>query len=836
MKKINWKLFAPHMIAIAIFAIVALIYCKPSLEGKVLQQHDTSQWKAMAQSSFEFKEKHGHYPLWINSMFSGMPAFQIAMDAHDFPSFLDVTPVFKILTLGLPMPSSFFFLACICFYILALSLGCNPLVAIFTSLGYAYCTYNPIILVAGHQTKLQCIALFPLVVAGLTLLFKQKYIIGTIVTTVATCYMIATNHYQIAYYCFICAAFMSVSFIVYSIKNKEIMPMVKSLSLAAISAIVGVLVCAIGILTTAEFSKATIRGGSVLSESSKEKKSSKDGLSTDYAFSYSLYKTEPLVMMFPRMYGGSSGLEIAEDKSKAIEALQQMPPQLGQQLQQYLQFYWGGIGGTSGPPYVGAILCFLALMGFVVLEGKYKWWILSAFVMSILLSWGQYFIGFNTWVLNNLPMYNKFRAPSMILVIPTFLIAMMAALTLNKFVYETDKDLLFAKYKKGLMVVASIFAITMLVYVTSDFSSEADKALTKQVSEITDAQQKESISASVKTFVNALKEDRRTLFMGDIVRSLLFVLFAAGVLLLSIKNKLKSWMAVSAIGIVAFIDVMYINSNYLNTDKYQESADYDNTFKPSAVDEEIRKDKGNYRVFDVSNGTQSAFNQGAMLSYFHTSIGGYNPAKLSIYQDLIEKHLYNFPACLNIVNMLNAKYIIQSNPQNRQQFVTQNPSALGNCWFVKGVLFKKGPLAVIESLTNFNTKDSAVVDEAEKDAVKLSSAIDTAAKISLVKNENDLLEYTCNNSSNGFAVFSEVYYNKGWKAYIDDKESPIVKTNYVLRGLSVPAGNHKIRFEFKPESFYTGLKISIVMSIILWLIVLGGFFLLIRDFAKKNKE
>ena len=746
---------------------------------------------------------------------------------------------YTALGFGLPKPASFFFLACICFYFLALILRCNPYVAIGTALSYAYCTYNPVILVAGHETKMWAISYMPALIGGILLLFDKKYVLGTACTALFATMLIGANHLQITYYAVIIIAFMSVAFILSCIKSKQFKHLFVVGGLAIGAALLGVGVNAITLKTTSEYGKLSIRGGSVLAGTDAKVKGNvtQTGLDKDYAFSYSLYKTEPLAMMIPRVYGGSSSLEVDEDKSKAIEKLREMQPQMAQQLQGYLGAYWGGIGGTSGPPYIGAIICLLCLMGFVVLDGKYKWWILSATVFTLMLSWGKYFEGFNIWMLNNLPAYNKFRAPSMILVVPTLLMTMMAALSLQKIVSAEDKEAIWDKYKKGLMVVGGMLVFALLVYLSADFSSEGDKALLKQVGDIQDAQQKAAIYDSVKSFLSALKEDRKGLFLGDFIRTILFMAAAAAVLWLSIKKKVSALIAVAIISVLAFIDVITIDLKYFNNDKFQDAAEYaDASFKQNAIEAELLKDKSNCRVFNVSSGIRDAFNGDARTSYYLNSIGGYHPAKLSIYQDLIERQLYNFPNCMPVVNMLNAKYVIQQNPQNGQPLLTPNPDALGNCWFVKAVTFKKTPLEVMNTLTTLNTKDSAVVEDASKDLVKYDVTNDSTAKISLVKNENDLVEYTSNASTAKFAVFSEVYYNAGWKAYIDGKEATIVKTNYVLRGLSVPAGQHKITFEFKPDSYYGSLKISVIASALIWLLLIGSGVLLFLQKRKSNMK
>lgn len=820
MKNINWKKVIPHVIAIALFALVAVIFCKPAFEGKVLQQDDTSQWRAMAQNSFVYKEKHGTFPLWTNGMFCGMPAYQIAAS---WQNTFDLSPLTKVLTLGLPKPASFFFLACICFYFLACVLRCNPYVATATALSYAYCTYNPVIIAAGHETKMQAIAVLPALIASLFLIFDKKYIIGFTLTAFCTWLSISASHLQITYYAVIIMIFMCIGFAIYCFKTGNIKHLFISATLALVASVIGVGTNLMVLKTTSEYGKYSIRGGSALAnENDKNSRTTKTGLNKDYAMSYSIYKTEPLVLMIPRAFGGSNAMEFDETKSKAIAKLSEMQPQLAQQLQGYVSAYWGGIGFTAGPPYIGAIICFLAIIGFVVADNKYKWWILACCIFAFMLSWGKYFDGFNTWMLNNLPAYNKFRAPSMILVIPTFLLTMMAAIGLQTIIDTKDKEAMWAKYKKSLMVTGGVLVFALLAYASLDFAGESDTALLKQVGEMP-ADQKAGLQDIVKGFVNALRDDRRSLFLSDFFRTIGFILVAAAMLWLFIKNKISGIIATAVIGVFAFIDIITVDTKYLNADKYIEAESYNETnYKMTPVISEILNDKSFFRVFNVSQGLQEAFNHDAKTSYYLNSIGGYSPAKLSIYQDLIEHQLYNFNGSnMNVLNMLNAKYIIQQ-MQDGKQVSIPNPTALGNCWFIKGVDYKKTPLEVMNSLTTLNTKDSAVVFESDKNLVKYDAATDSTAKISLVKNDNDFIEYSSNSNSAKFAVFSEIYYNAGWKAYIDGKEADIVKTNYVLRGLSVPAGNHKITFEFKPDSYYKSMKIAVACSGLMWLLLIAS--------------
>jgi hypothetical protein len=826
MNKGMFQRILPHLIAILIFLIVAVIYCKPVLDGKVLQQHDVTQWKAMAQNSFQYKETHGRFPLWTNGMFSGMPAYQIAMESE-----YSVSPgiFYYVLTLGLPKPISFFFLACVCFYFLSQVLRVNPYIGIIGSLAYAYATYNVVIIGAGHDTKMESIALMPFLIGSVILLYEKNYWLGGALTALSSALLIGMNHPQIAYYAFLILLFITIAYIVHWVKQKQIKHMIVAGAIALVAVLAGALSNALVLFTTYEYSKESIRGGSELADS--QTNSTKTGLSKDYALSYSMYKSEPFVMMVPRMFGGSSSLEVSEEDSKAIEALRQMPQEMAQQLQYNLGAYWGGIGGTSGPPYTGAIICFLALIGFFILDNKHKWWILGASVLAIVMSWGSYFEGFNTFLLDHLPFYNKFRAPSMTIVIPTFLFCMMAVLTLQKIVSFDNKDELWQRYKKGLLLTAGIFVVLLLIYMSADYKSEGDKALLQQLASAPD-----QAKGYVRSFFDALKEDRKNLFFGSLIRSFFFIAAAAFMIWLSIKKNTQKLTVLAVIGLLAFIDVMAIDTRYLNSEHYQDEAEYQANFTPSPADAQIMQDTSYYRVFDLRQGMGAALGLGyALPSYFHKTIGGYHPAKLSIYQDLIEHQLSKFPQSLPIVSMLNTKYIIQKDQTGKDQVYT-NPDALGAAWFVKSIKYEATPSAVMNALTDFHPKDTAVLFSADQKLVSISPQMDSAATIHLLKNDNDEVTYQSSSTTNNFAVFSEVFYDKGWKAYIDGKETPIIRTNYVLRGLVIPAGNHQIRFVFHPTSYYTGEKISLFAGIIIFLALIAAAFHLYRTRNAKQVE
>jgi Bacterial membrane protein YfhO len=813
------KKILPHGIAVAVFLVVALIYCKPALEGKVLQQSDITQWQGAIQNSVVYSQSHdGKYPLWTNSMFGGMPTFQIGgIGGNVIAGYAHI-----ILTLNLPKPVSFFFLACICFYFLCMVLKIRPYVAVIGALGFAYATYNPVIIATGHDTKMLSIAYMPALLGSLILIYEKKYWAGAALTALFSSVMISQNHVQIVYYLFITIAIMTVFFAVRWIKQGDYKHLITALGLAAVSAITGVLTNATILLSTYEYQKETQRGGaSALTDSTSTKEKSKSGLDKDYAFSYSMGIAEPFVMMVPRMFGGSSSeQEVSEEKSKAIEALRGMPQELQREMP--LAFYWGGMTrpgevGVSGPPYSGAVICLLAIMAMFVLDDKHKWWALTAIILTIVMSWGSYFDSVNTIFYKYLPFYNKFRAPSMILVIPQFLIPMLAVLGVNKIVETENKMSLLPALKKGAIATGAILVLLLLMYVMFDYKSAGDKSLLKSVAGSNQPQ----IIEAVKSFYAGLVADRKSLFLGDIFRTLGFILAGMALLYLMIRNTIKPLVISVLLSAIVLIDLMLINTTYLNKDNYQEPEENTASFNLSKADNEILQDKTFYRVFNVAGNAFSESN----TSYHYNSLGGYHSAKLRIYQDLYEKQIINRQTFnMPVLNMLNTKYLLQKDRAGLTQQYQKNDSAYGNCWFAKSIVFVKNADEEMASLNTGGLKDTVFVQESFKPSVTATPQSDSSATIQLVKNDNDIITYTSSSAANQFAVFSEIYYKAGWKAFIDGKETPIAKVNYVLRGISVPAGKHTMEFKFEPQGYITGNKLTKFSLIALILLLLAAIF------------
>jgi hypothetical protein len=802
----------PHGAAVLVFLLVAVIYCKPVFQDKVLYQEDLLQWKAMAQHSFEYKQTHGHFPLWSNSMFSGMPAYQIAMDGPpiQLPGML-----YQILTLWLEKPASFFFLACICFYFLACVLRLNSWIGIIGSLAYAYATYNPVIVAVGHDTKMQCIAMLPGLIASMILVLEKKYWQGIALLSLFTGMMISTGHMQIVYYGFLTVIFLFAAYAIRWVREKDLRRLRHAVLVTLGGVIIGVLANGIVLFTTHDSSKETIRGGSELAD--KHSNYTSSGLSETAAFDFSMYRTEPFVMLIPDMYGGSTDLELPAERSHAVRVLQQMPAELSQLVgEEGPKYYWGGVGElVAGPPYAGAIVCFLALAGLIILDRKHKWWILSAFILTILMSWGSYFHPFNSWLLKYLPMYNKFRAPSMIIVIPNLLLCILASLTLQKVLVEGEALHVWRRYRWGLLLTLGVFGALFGLYAWSDYVSLADGRLLERAALKGQAQ-----VGYVKAFLEGLRQDRRDLFLNSIWRSLLFIGAAALILGLYIRQKIRPALLLALVGLLCFADLMAIDLKYLNYDNYQEKEEYQENFVAAEGDKEVLQDKGYYRVFDLRDTANNTLSYGAMTAYFHNSIGGYHAAKLRVYEDLINYQLMNYPICQPVINMLNTKYILRRSITGKD-FVYQNTNCLGPAWFVDSLRFLEKPRTIMDSLTHFQPAQEAILFAADRAKVGIDPGPDTSAHIQLLNNDNDLIVYVSESKKSRFAVFSEVFYDRGWKAWIDDHESPIIRTNYALRGLPIPPGRHIIRFVFHPLSYYVGRQVQ-WMATILMLMLLAG--------------
>jgi len=868
MKNFSFKNFIPHLIAIGVFLAVTLIVCKPALEsGVVLKQSDLIGWQGMSKQSFDYKEQHGRFPLWVTSMFSGMPAYQIAIQGDPSPlPYIDRT-----FQLWLPKPMNWFFLACISFYFLCMCLRVRTLPAILGSIGFAFCSFSPIIITAGHETQMYALAYCPAVIGAALLIFDKKYIAGFALTALLTALQISHMHQQISYYLFLILLIMSVAMIIRFIKAKEIPHLAKSLGLLVGAGLIAVAINAITLFPTYDYAKESKRGGQLVMNTPASGEKVEDGktkgLSKDYAFMWSYGKSELFGLVFPGVMGYGNHYAERDGEGYMFPRLEPdansvsfMMERLGAPEDQAVGYasqrlYWGKQPFTNGPVYLGAVMIFLFIFGMFYLDNRHKWWILTATILGLLLALGQNLAGFNYFMFDYLPFYNKFRVPTMALVIPQILVPIIAALAISK-LSENQDPLGWRKFKQSAVATGALFVIGLLFYAGSDFtnenrkrSSEFDKLysakddLIQQKMMNLDESYKPSgdnmlyeemvfnfrgspeAQKSSRELVQALSKDRASLFLSDMTKAFLFMLVAAVLVALVIKRKINEKVLGIGLIILSLIDLLSFDTKYLNDKSFDSQERYEATeFPISQADQMILSDKDpNYRVFNLS--TRSPFEE-SRTSYYHKSIGGYHAAKLGIYDDLTTHQLGGSPN-IGVLNMLNTKYVIQN--QDGKLVASQNPEALGNAWFVKAVKFVNGPVEEMKALTGFNPKDTVIVDNKFKSLVTSFVPADSSASIRQTDFSNEAITYQSIATANHLAVFSEIYY-KDWKAYIDGKPAEYFKANYVLRAMVIPAGNHRIDFKFEPKIFFVSKQVSTISS---WLLVI---ILLLAGFLEWKKK
>lgn len=847
MKNSIWQKIQPHAIAIGIFLVVSCLYCLPALKGLKLNQHDSINWRQLAQHSIEFKEKYGHYPLWSNGYFSGMPAYQIMMESkHN----VGIAHLHHLFTLSLPDPIGLFFLACIGFYILSVTMGLRTWVAILASLAYAYCSYSAACITAGHVTKFASMGYAPAVLAGLLLLIQRKYVLGFLATLTFSTLMFYQNHPQICYYTLLIAACMGVAYLIKAVREKLFKHVAIVAGLAIIAVVIGASAYAVVLYPTSDFSKESIRGGrSELTDTTKSKNNKTiGGLDKDYAFNWSYGKAETFTVIVPRIFGGSSPSQHNNEIGENSKTAEVIAEKTGMPDDQAVDFargiasgYWGAQPSTSGPVYFGAIICGLFILGLFIYRGWHLGWIVAATIISIVLSWGSNLSGINYFLFDHLPFYNKFRAPAMSLVMAQITFPLLAALALEKLIQAKESGTLSWKSLKPAVYTIAVVGILLIgLYFSFDYKNpESDTQTSQYLTQLMLQQgapqgqqpapeMEQRANDFGRSVVRAIQDDRRSLFGGDLIRTLVLMLLAGGVIYGYVRSKLNLMMTLLLLNALNLFDLIGVDLRYLSHKNYEEE-ETPQDFTPNRADLQIKQDTGYYRVLDQASGSPF-FNSRA--SYFHNSVGGQVPARLGLYDDLITRQLMR--GNMQAYNMLNTKYFIVVNPADRQPIAQQNPDALGAAWLVKEIRYVNNADEEMKALDNFEPKDVAIADKREKDKVTLTPQYDSTATISLVSNRNDNIVYQFNAASNQFAVFSEIYYPRGWKAFIDGKETPIVKVNYTLRGLPVPAGKHTIEFKFEPEAFITGDRISLISGIFSIIALLAGIAWLWIDYRKKS--
>lgn len=832
----------PHLAIIVGFVLISFMYFYPVLEGKQIPQMDHIHAQGMAQELTDFEKNNpGKESQWTNSMFGGMPAYQIKGST---PSNVYVY-VMRALRFGLPYSTvAIVFTYLVCFYILLLAFNVNRTLAVLGALAFAFASYNIIIIEAGHITKTYAIAFMAPVIAGVVLTYRGKLLAGSIITMLALGLEIATNHVQITYYLALTIMVIVLVQLVYAFKNKTLPAFAKASGMLLLAAVLAVVPATRDLWTTYEYGQESIRGASELSSNAETQKSS--GLDKEYALAWSYGKLETFTLFIPNFKGG--GVETLDADSKTFKTLQQqgLSAENAAMVAQNTPTYWGDMPFTSGPVYFGAIVFLLLVLGFLVLRGPDLWWMVIAAVLSILLSWGRNFEWFTDLFFYYFPLYNKFRTVSMILVVTNLVMTLMAVLALNEFLKIQDKKAALKKlYISAAVAGGIILLVAILGSYLFEFKGRNDDMILSQL------RMAGMNDQMLNAYSDSLRADRAAIMRADAFRSLGFIAVAFALLYASVSTKVRKEYLMIGLAVVVLADMWVISRRYLNEDDFVSKSVMRNQFALTQADELIKKDADqNYRVLNL---TRSVFND-AYTPYFHKSIGGYHGAKLRRYQELIDSSLITeitalqralssqnttergLDSILNnsaALNMLNTKYVVYA-PTG----YLVNMSSLGSVWLVDEYQLVENADEEIKAIRNFDPRKVAIVDKRFASQLEGYKNVPDSANqlIALAVYNPNYLLYQVNTTKQSIAVFSEIYYDKGWKAYLDEKPVSYFRTNYVLRGMVVPAGKHKIEFKFEPDSFAAGGVISWTASAIVILILVGYLLFEARNFMRKNNK
>jgi len=805
MKQIQ-KLYL-HLLALIGFIVIALVYFYPVLQGKKIYQSDIVQYTAMAKEQNDFRAEEKAEPFWTNSSFGGMPTYQMgAKYPNDFIGHLDDALRF------LPRPADYLFLYFIGFYILLLVLKTDPLKAFFGALAFGFSTYMIVILGVGHNAKAHAIAYMPLVIAGVLLVFKQRFIAGGLLTMFATALELNANHFQMTYYLLFLLLFVGIYYGIKIIKNKKYNELLIILGVFTVALILAVGANATSLLATKEFANYSIRGKSELTFNPEGKKKTEDtALSRAYITEYSYGIAESFNLIAPRLFGGGNGEKLNEDSSVYSFMLNYgaTPEEAKQFTENYGLTYWGDQPIVAAPAYIGAVVFFLCILGLYHDKRKIKYVFLVGAIFSLILSWGKNFSVVTDFFIDFVPMYDKFRAVSSIQVLLELCIPVIAIMGLQSF-FTKDKELQWTNLWKASATALGLIIVLFFIRSSFDFAGSMDGRLLQMFS----SGQDKSFGIN---FLDALKEDRRSLYAADLLRSGFFIVLVSVVLYLYVKNKLASTSTIVIVGLLMVTDLVLVDKSYVSKKDFVSAREVDIPFELSEIDNQILQDSTHYRVLDIGGYLN------AKASYFHKSIGGYSAVRPMRMQELFDYQIAKNN--IEVLNMLNVKYIIQTNNKG-EEFPVANPDANGNAWFVKELKMVNSADAEMKALNTLDTKNVAVYqkDQSLKTSIPQTFSKDSATTIKVDLYKPNYLKYTSSNTNNGFAVFSEMYYKNGWKATIDGKEANIIKVNYTLRGLQIPKGKHIIEFKFEPQVVKTGSTIALISSIGMLLLVVGGIY------------
>ncbi len=785
------KQILPHLAAIAVFLGVCTAYFSPQLQGKVIEQSDIIQFKGMAQEALSYYESTGKRTLWTNAMFGGMPTYQIVNSADG--NMLQY--VNKVLELGINRPIGRFFLAMLCFYIFMLSLNIKPWLGIIGAIAFGLSTNNFVIYEAGHVTKFHTIAYLPLLAAGVVLAFRTKYLLGGILLATGIGLNLLANHVQMTYYFGLTLFIYGIAQLIYDVRNGKILDFAKAAGVLLIAGVLGIGASALNLLTTYEYGKDTMRGEPILEKTTAgeaQSSSETDGLAWNYAMQWSNGTLDLFSAFIPGVVGGSSA-----EKVSTNSAFAQVLRRAGQSADK-APLYWGSLPFTSGTYYFGAGIIFLFFMGLILVNNPIKWWLGIGTLLTFLFSMGSNAEVINRFFFDYIPLFNKFRTPNSALSVTVVLVVALAVLALTEIVQQRDRK---KEILRSLYIALGITGSIALFFAflggrMFDFTTSQEMQYQEVIRE-------------------ALIADRKSMMQNDALRSLLIVLLTAGLVWAFLHNRIQLTVLSIGLALITIVDLFQIGRRYLDSNDFVAQRNYEQRFQPRPVDQQIlaaEPHRGAYRVMDYSINT---FNVSS-TSYFHNTIGGHHAAKLQRIQDMIDRHISQQNG--RVLDMFNTKYIIFGEPGKEQ--IQQNPNALGNAWFIDTLIIVPNANAEIDALSTFTPANQAIVHQDFADYVK---GFDPSpnGNILLTDYKPDHLTYQSTTTSEQLAVFSEVWYDKGWNVYIDDAPADYIRVNYILRALRVPAGTHKIEFKFEPRTYAQGRAISFIASSIILLLLLG---------------
>jgi hypothetical protein len=811
--QLYFKKFLPHLVVLVLFIVTSLIYFSPVLQGKKIFQSDIVQYTGMAKQLKDHRETTGKETYWTDAAFGGMPTYQLgAKYPHNYIKKLDLLLRF------LPRPADYLFLYFIGMYILLLVLKVDYKLAFLGALAFGFSTYLIIILGVGHNSKAHAIAYMPLVLSGVILTFRGKYFYGFLLTTIAMALELVANHFQMTYYLLFIVICIGIAYLIDAYKKKMLVHYGKAVFVMIIAVIVALGLNASNLMATKEYADTSTRGKSELTiNPDGSAKELTNGLEYDYITEYSYGLLESFNLFIPRFMGGGSGDSLPND-SKTVDEILKLgaSPQEANDILSQLPAYWGDQPIVAAPAYIGAIIIFLAVLALFLVRGRLKWWITAAFLLSLFLSWGKNFSFLTELFIDYVPMYDKFRAVSSIQVIIELVVPVLAIVGLNQWFNSFIPD---EEKKKALVQSVSIVGVITLIFIffkssLFDFSSIYDQMIREQLG---------------IAIVDAVREDRMSLLTADSIRSLVFVLLAAGTLWVFFKAKIKETAAIAVLTLLIVLDLGMVDRRYVNNDDFVPARAMEQPFQKNGADEQILQDEGHFRVYDIANRGNPA-----RASYFHNSMGGYHAAKPRRFQEIDD--FYISKGDIGILNMMNVRYIVTQN-KNGGPYAQINPYANGNAWFVENALMAETANDEIRLLDSLNSKTTAVINREFMNLIPAKKIVrDSTASIVLIDHKPEYLVYESSTKSEQLAIFSEVYYPKGWNAYINEQPAEYFRADYLLRAMSIPAGTNKIEFKFEPQVIETGSKVSLGSSFLFVLIFAGGLYYKLRKKEIVTKE